>query len=99
MAYWSNVYVETSEGPTARLRRLATLRKRKQRTGVTEEKLRGREQKQRDLDESEQEARLMKKRKQMKEYRDKETSLRRLELMRKNAKKRLQREDSEDLER
>ena len=41
----------------------------------------------------------MKKRKQMKEYRDKETSLRRskrLELMRKNAKKKLQREDSEE---
>ena len=43
------------------LLRLATLRKRKQRAGVTEEaeteeKLRGREQKQRDLDESEQEA-------------------------------------------
>ena len=27
----------TSEGPTARLRRLATLRKKKQRTGATEE--------------------------------------------------------------
>ena len=45
MAYCSNV--ETSEGPTARLRRLATLRKRKQRAGATEdakteEKLRGR---------------------------------------------------------
>ena len=41
----------------------------------------------------------MKKRKQIKEYRDKETSLRRskrLELMRKNAKKRLQREDSKE---
>ena len=50
MGYCSNV--ETSEGPTARLRRLATLRKRKQRAGATEkakteEKLRGREQKQR----------------------------------------------------
>ena len=59
-AYCSNV--ETSEGPIARLRRLATLRKRKQRAGATEEakteeKLRGREQKQRDLDESEREAR------------------------------------------
>ena len=43
----------TSEGPTARLQCLATLRKRKQRVGATvevktEEKLRGREQKQRD---------------------------------------------------
>ena len=60
MAYCSNV--ETVEGPTARLQRLATLRKRKQRAGATEEakteeKLRGREQKQRDLDESEREAR------------------------------------------
>ena len=72
--------------------------KRKQRAGATEEakteeKLRGREQKQRDLDGSEYKARLMKKRKQMKEYRDKKTSLRkskRLEFMRKNAKKRLQ---------
>ena len=47
-----------------------------------EEKLRGREQKQQDLEESEREARLMKKRKQMKEYRDKETSssAKRLEL-------------------
>ena len=65
MAYCSNVETSeepTSEGPTARLRRLATLRKRKQRAGATEEakteeKLRGREQKQRDLDESEREAR------------------------------------------
>ena len=63
--YCSNVETSeepTSEGPTARLRRLATLRKRKQRAGATEEakteeKLRGREQKQRDLDESEREAR------------------------------------------
>ena len=44
------------------LLRLATLRKRKQRAGATEEakteeKLRGREQKQRDLDESERQAR------------------------------------------
>ena len=46
------------------LRRLATLRKRKQRVGATEEakieeKLRGREQKQRDLDESEREAKTI----------------------------------------
>ena len=62
MAYCSNVETSeepTSEGPTARLRRPATL---KQRVGATEEakteeKLRGREQKQRDLDESEREAR------------------------------------------
>ena len=44
------------------LRSLATLRKRKQRAGATkeaktEENVRGREQKQRDLDESEQETR------------------------------------------
>ena len=57
MAYCSNV--ETSEGPTACLRRLATLRKRKQRAGRGQDRgeIRGREQKQRDLDESEQEAR------------------------------------------
>ena len=68
MAYCSNIErTQTSEEePTARLRRLATLRKRKQRAGATEEaktveKLRCREQKQRrDLDESEREARLMK---------------------------------------
>ena len=46
------------------LRRLATLRKGTQKVGATQEakkgeKLRGREQKQRDLDESEREARLM----------------------------------------
>ena len=65
MAYCSNVETSeepTTEGATARLRRLATLRKRKQSAGdteeaKTEEKLRGREQKQRDLDESEREAR------------------------------------------
>ena len=50
--------LSTSEGL---LRRLATLRKRKQKAGATEEakteeKLRGKEQKQRDLDESEREA-------------------------------------------
>ena len=50
-----------SEGPTARLCCLATLRKRKQKAGAiekakTEEKLRGREQKHRDLDGSEREA-------------------------------------------
>ena len=68
MAYCSNIErTQTSEEePTARLRRLATLQKRKQRAGATEEaktveKLRCREQKQRrDLDESEREARLMK---------------------------------------
>ena len=104
MAYCSNIE-RSEEEPTARLRRLATLRKRKQRAGATEEaktveKLRCKEQKQRrDLDESEREARLMKKRKQMKEYRDKETSLRRskrLDSMIKKAEKRIQREDSED---
>ena len=91
MAYCCNVDTSeepTSEGSTALLRCLPT------EEAKTEEKLRGREQKQRDLDESEREARVMKKRKQMKEYRDKETSLRRckrLELMRKkNTKKRLQ---------
>ena len=52
----------TIEEPTACLQHLDTLRKRMQRRGATEEakteeKLRGREQKQRDLDESEQEAR------------------------------------------
>ena len=65
MAYFSNVETSeelTSKGPTACLWRLATLRKRKQRAGATEEpkteeKLKGREQKQRDLDESEREAR------------------------------------------
>ena len=65
MAYCSNVETSeepTSEGPTARLRCIATLRKRKQRAGATEEakikeKLRDREKKQRDLDESEREAR------------------------------------------
>ena len=56
MAYCSNVETSeelASEGPTCTscLRRLATLRKRKQRAGATEEpkteeKLRGREQKQ-----------------------------------------------------
>ena len=66
MAYCSNIErTQTSEEePT--VRRLATLRKRKQRAGATEEaktveKLRCREQKQRrDLDEIEREARLMK---------------------------------------
>ena len=65
MAYCSNVEMSeepTSEEATAHIRRLATLRKRKQSVGATEEakteeKLRGREQKQRDLDESEREAR------------------------------------------
>ena len=65
MAYCSNVETSeepTSQRPTARLQRLATLRKRMQRAGATEkakteEKLRGREQKQRGLDESEREAR------------------------------------------
>ena len=65
MAYCSNVKMSEeprSEGPTARLRHLATQRKRKQRAGATEEvktkeKLRDREQKQRDLEESEREAR------------------------------------------
>ena len=68
MAYCSNIErTQTSEEePTASLRRLATLQKRKLRAGATEEaktveKLRCREQKQRrDLDESEREARLMK---------------------------------------
>ena len=65
IAYCSNVETSeepTCEGTTARLRRLATLRKRKQRGGATEEakaeeKLSGKEQKQRDLDESEREVR------------------------------------------
>ena len=56
MAYCSNVETSeeptcTSEGPTACLRCLATLKKRKQREGATEEvkteeKLRGRDRKQ-----------------------------------------------------
>ena len=50
MAYCSNV--ETSEGATARLRRLATLRKRSK-----VQELQKSEQKQRDLDESERQAR------------------------------------------
>ena len=65
MAYCSNVETSeepTSEGVTALLRRLATLKKKKQSVGAkeeakTEEKLRGREQKQRDLDERERQAR------------------------------------------
>ena len=65
MVYCSKVETSeepTIEEPTAHLQHLDTLRKRMQRRGATEEakteeKLRGREQKQRDLDESEQEAR------------------------------------------
>ena len=61
MAYCSNVQTSeepTSEGLTACFQRIATLKKRKQRAGATEEakteeNLRGREQKQQDLDESE----------------------------------------------
>ena len=60
MMYCSNV--ETSEGLTARLLHLATLRKRKQRVGAiateeakTEEKLIGREQNR--IDESERDTR------------------------------------------
>ena len=58
IAHCSNVETNeepTSEGATACFRRLATLRKRKHSAGATEEvkteeKLRDREQKQRDLD-------------------------------------------------
>ena len=64
MAYCSDVETSgepTSEGATACLRRLATLRKRSKvrelQKWPRQEKLRGREQKQRDLDEKERQAR------------------------------------------
>ena len=65
MVYCSNAETSeepSSERPTASLQRLASPRKRKQRAEATEEakteeKLRGREQKQRNLDESERQAR------------------------------------------
>ena len=66
MAYCSNVETSeesTSEGPTARLRSLYSYIEKKEaksrsyRRGQDRGELRGRDQKQRDLDESEREAR------------------------------------------